>query len=54
MPARPLPPHTMGIPVADPFNDRQEEIIAENEPYNHYQYVEEGNESWAGALPVKQ
>jgi glutamate synthase (NADPH/NADH) len=38
----------------DDFNDRQTQIDAENEPYNPYEYNEEQNESWAGALPVKQ
>ncbi|KAK6583748.1 hypothetical protein PZA11_003478 [Diplocarpon coronariae] len=39
---------------ADDFNDRQNQIDAENEPYNQYEYQTEENESWAGALPVKQ
>jgi glutamate synthase (NADPH/NADH) len=38
----------------DEFNDRQTQIEAENEPYNPYEYKIENNESWAGALPVKQ
>lgn len=38
----------------DEFNDRHTRIAAENEPYNPYVYQTEGNESWAGALPVKQ
>lgn len=38
----------------DDFNDRQNQIDAENEPYHQYQYQTEENESWAGALPVKQ
>ncbi|KAK6596797.1 glutamate synthase [Botrytis cinerea] len=43
----------MGIGRAEDFNDRQTEIDARNEPYNQYQYEAEGNDSWAGALPVK-
>jgi glutamate synthase (NADPH/NADH) len=39
---------------ADDFNDRQNQIDAENEPYHQYEYQAEGNGSWAGALPVKQ
>lgn len=38
----------------DEFNDRHTQISAENEPYKPYTYQTEGNESWAGALPVKQ
>ncbi|EPE27138.1 FMN-linked oxidoreductase [Glarea lozoyensis ATCC 20868] len=38
----------------DDFNDRQDEIDAQNEPYHPYEYQTEENESWAGALPVKQ
>jgi hypothetical protein len=38
----------------DDFNDRQNQIDAENEPYHQYEYQTEENESWAGALPVKQ
>jgi glutamate synthase (NADPH/NADH) len=38
----------------DDFNDRQTQIDAENEPYHPYEYETEQNESWAGALPVKQ
>jgi glutamate synthase (NADPH/NADH) len=36
------------------FQDQQDEINAHNEPYHPYEYNEEQNESWAGALPVKQ
>jgi glutamate synthase (NADPH/NADH) len=39
---------------ADDFNDRQNQIDAENEPYIPYEYQTEENGSWAGALPVKQ
>jgi glutamate synthase (NADPH/NADH) len=39
---------------ADDFNDRQNQIDAENEPYHQYEYETENNDSWAGALPVKQ
>jgi hypothetical protein len=38
----------------DDFNDRQDQIDAENAPYHQYEYQTEENESWAGALPVKQ
>lgn len=36
------------------FDDRREHLLAENETYHPYEYQEEGNGSWAGALPVKQ
>lgn len=40
---------------AGDFNDRQIQIDAENEPYHPYVDQNGGeNESWAGALPVKQ
>lgn len=42
----------MSIP--EDFDDRQIHIEAEQEPYRPYQYQEENNGSWAGALPVKQ
>lgn len=38
----------------DEFNYRHTQTAAENEPYNQYEYQTEENESWAGALPVKQ
>lgn len=38
----------------DEFDDRKTQIIAENAPYHQYEYQTEENESWAGALPVKQ
>ncbi|KAG9236926.1 amidophosphoribosyltransferas-like protein [Amylocarpus encephaloides] len=38
----------------DDFNDRQNQIDAENEVYHPYEYQTEQNGSWAGALPVKQ
>jgi glutamate synthase (NADPH/NADH) len=40
--------------AARDFDDRQTQIDAENEPYHPYAYQTEENESWAGALPVKQ
>lgn len=43
---------SMSIP--EDFDDRQTHIEAEQEPYRPYQYQEENNGSWAGALPVKQ
>lgn len=36
------------------FDDRQTEIDAEKQPYHQYVYQTEENQSWAGALPVKQ
>jgi len=39
---------------ADDFNDRQNQIDAENAPYHQYEYQSEENGSWANALPVKQ
>jgi glutamate synthase (NADPH/NADH) len=36
------------------FDDRQTQIDAENQAYHPYEYQVEQNESWAGALPVKQ
>jgi glutamate synthase (NADPH/NADH) len=39
---------------ADDFNDIQTHIDSQNEPYIPYEYNEEKNDSWAGALPVKQ
>jgi len=39
------------------FDDRQNQIDAENEPYQQYvdqSQAEVENGSWAGALPVKQ
>jgi len=40
--------------ISEDFNDRQTEIDAKNEVHHQYKYETEGNESWAGALPVKQ
>ncbi|KAH6661667.1 glutamate synthase [Verticillium dahliae] len=42
----------MGLP--EDFNDQQTSFDAEKEQYTPYEYQEEGNTSWAGALPVKQ
>ncbi|KAM7218813.1 putative glutamate synthase [NADPH] [Rhypophila decipiens] len=36
------------------FDDRQLQLDAESEPYHPYEYQTENNDSWAGALPVKQ
>lgn len=36
------------------FDDRQTQIDAESQPYVPYEYQSDQNESWAGALPVKQ
>ncbi|CRK14576.1 hypothetical protein BN1708_011163 [Verticillium longisporum] len=41
----------MGLP--EDFNDQQTSFDAEKEQYTPYEYQEEGNTSWAGALPVK-
>ncbi|CRJ90398.1 hypothetical protein BN1723_017025, partial [Verticillium longisporum] len=43
---------SMGLP--EDFNDQQTSFDAEKEQYTPYEYQEEGNTSWAGALPVKQ
>jgi glutamate synthase (NADPH/NADH) len=36
------------------FDDRQIQTEAEQQPYIPYEYQTENNDSWAGALPVKQ
>ncbi|KAK5661528.1 hypothetical protein OQA88_11432 [Cercophora sp. LCS_1] len=36
------------------FDDRSIQLEAESYEYHPYEYQEEGNTSWAGALPVKQ
>lgn len=36
------------------FDDRQNQIEAEKHPYTPYEYQTSNNDSWAGALPVKQ
>lgn len=36
------------------FDDRQTHLEAEQEQYVPYEYQTENNDSWAGALPVKQ
>lgn len=40
--------------VNSDFDDRQLHQQAESEEYHPYEYQQEGNGSWAGALPVKQ
>lgn len=40
--------------LTEDFDDRQIHSEAEQEQYTPYQYQEENNGSWAGALPVKQ
>ncbi|PSR82252.1 hypothetical protein BD289DRAFT_483994 [Coniella lustricola] len=40
--------------LATDFDDRQDHLQAESETYRPYEYQQEGNGSWAGALPVKQ
>lgn len=42
----------MGLP--EDFDDRQTQIDSEAEAYHPYEYQTENNDSWAGALPVKQ
>lgn len=42
----------MGLP--EDFDDRQIHIESEKEQYTPYEYQTENNDSWAGALPVKQ
>ena len=36
------------------FDDRQTQAEADSENYHPYEYQTENNDSWAGALPVKQ
>jgi glutamate synthase (NADPH/NADH) len=36
------------------FDDRQIHLDAEKEEYHPYEYQAANNDSWAGALPVKQ
>lgn len=36
------------------FDDRQIHIESEQQPYIPYEYQTDNNDSWAGALPVKQ
>ena len=40
--------------IHEEFDDRQNQRDAENEKYMPYEYQETNNDSWAGALPVKQ
>ncbi|KAK4167329.1 putative glutamate synthase [NADPH] [Cladorrhinum sp. PSN259] len=42
------------IKVTEDFDDRQIHLEAEEHPYIPYEYQTENNDSWAGALPVKQ
>ncbi|KAK4228981.1 putative glutamate synthase [NADPH] [Podospora fimiseda] len=42
------------IKVTEDFDDRQIHLEAEQHPYTPYEYQAENNDSWAGALPVKQ
>lgn len=42
----------MGLPAE--FDDRQTHLESEADAYHPYEYQTENNESWAGALPVKQ
>ena len=42
------------IKVTPDFDDRQLHLDAEAEQYHPYEYQTENNDSWAGALPVKQ
>jgi len=42
------------IKVTEDFDDRQLHLDAEAEPYHPYEYQTQNNDSWAGALPVKQ
>lgn len=42
----------MGLP--EDFNDEQIHIDAQKAQYSPYEYQESNNDSWAGALPVKQ
>ncbi|KAL1836953.1 hypothetical protein VTJ49DRAFT_4448 [Mycothermus thermophilus] len=40
--------------IPEDFDDRQIQLDADKEPYHPYEYQTENNDSWAGALPVKQ
>ncbi|KAF3766236.1 glutamate synthase [Cryphonectria parasitica EP155] len=40
--------------LASDFDDRQVHLQAELEAYKPFEYQQDGNGSWAGALPVKQ
>jgi glutamate synthase (NADPH/NADH) len=40
--------------LIEDFDDRNIQLEAETDTYHPYEYQEEGNTSWAGALPVKQ
>jgi hypothetical protein len=42
------------VRIPEDFDDRQLHIDAEKEEYHPYEYQTENNDSWAGALPVKQ
>ncbi len=42
------------IKISEDFDDRQLHLDAEAEQYHPYEYQTENNDSWAGALPVKQ
>ncbi|ROT40291.1 glutamate synthase [Sodiomyces alkalinus F11] len=40
--------------LAEEFDDREIHVESQEETYHPYEYQEENNGSWAGALPVKQ
>jgi glutamate synthase (NADPH/NADH) len=42
------------IKISEDFDDRQLHLEAEAQQYIPYDYQTENNDSWAGALPVKQ
>lgn len=42
------------VRIPEDFDDRQLHTDAGKEEYHPYEYQTENNDSWAGALPVKQ
>jgi glutamate synthase (NADH) len=42
------------VGLAVDFDDHETHLDAQNEEYHPYEYQTENNDSWAGALPVKQ
>lgn len=40
--------------LSEDFNDEKIHIEAQKAQYTPYEYQESNNDSWAGALPVKQ
>lgn len=40
--------------LSEEFDDRNDQLEAESHKYTPYDYQTDNNDSWAGALPVKQ